>query len=106
VTTKKVRQASKQSLVELCKLHGIMLLDDGDVISVDAPVGQCLQGNNLHDAQVTLSSGWHRGEAYAFLMDEIGTGLIKCEDPECESCIINPMTFDEIQALYRGERLA
>ena len=95
----------KKELVRLCKSVGVMLLDSGDCVRVDAPVGYRLMGNGLHNADL-YTEGWKREEVYEELSNDIGDGVEKCDDPDCDACVHEPMTFEQIQELYRGERLA
>ena len=96
---------TKQELITLCKSVGVMFLDSGNVLRVDAPVGYVLKGGLQHSYDTYLD-GWMRPDAYQDIADEIVSGIVKCEDPECDSCIVEPMTFEQIRELYRGERLA
>jgi hypothetical protein len=95
----------KQKLIELCKAAGVMLLDDGDVIRMDAPRGYVLKGNFTHSADVYLR-GWSRAAAYQYLSEELGEGVEKCDDESCESCQSEDSEFEALQRLYGGERLA
>ena len=96
---------AKRELINLCKATGVMLLDSGDCVRVDAPVGFVLMGNGLHYADV-YTDGWKRNDVYEDLSNDIGEGVEKCEDKDCDSCIHNPITFEQLSELYCGERLA
>ncbi len=82
-----------------------MLLDDGENLSVDAPIGFIFAGICTHNISMDLF-GWKRSDAYKVLSDDLQLGLKECNDHECENCIHAPMTFDELHELYGGERLS
>jgi len=97
---------TKAKLIQLCVSQGVMLLDDGGgALRADAPVGFVLGGSFAHSADAYLDP-MTRSEAYDFLAEAIGTELVKCENPDCDACVHEPMTFAQVQQLYRGERLA
>ena len=84
-----------------------MLLDGGDVLRVDAPVGFVIHNTDGHSLDIYgIGSRWTRSDAYADLFASLSGGLDRCDDPDCDSCIHEPMSFAEIQNTYRGERLA
>jgi len=95
----------RSELISLCEITGILLIDQGDSVSVDAPTGFILMGIGLHSSTIN-THGWKREEVYEDLANDIGGGVEKCTDPDCDSCVKEPMSFDEIAALYRGTRLA
>lgn len=81
-----------------------MLLDSGDSLSIDAPIGYTLP-SGAHSFTLYLH-GWTRPDAYAALLDELHGPLLACDDRECDSCVHEPMTFDALAELYRGTRIA
>lgn len=96
---------TKKQLIDHCKKHGIMFLDDVDCLRFDAPIGKLLSPVGWHYIDFNLR-GWTRPEAYQAIMEDIADGLEDCEDGDCDHCIHEPATFDRIQELYSGERLA
>ena len=94
----------KQQLIARCKELGCGLLDCGDTIRVDAPVGKVVANTQVHYADLYLR-GWKRNDAYRELLTELSGGLADCPDGNCEVCE-EAMSFDELYQLYRGERLA
>ena len=96
---------TKQQLIKRCKELGCMLLDGGDSVSIDAPVGKVLSNNGVHSRTIHLDC-WARPEAYRELMDDMKGGLEDCTGKDCDSCVVEPMTFEAIHKLYGGERLS
>lgn len=95
---------TRRALVLICKARGVLLIDQGAAVSIDAPPGQVFQGSGLHSHTI-YTDGWKRGEVYAELAEEIGGGCVPCSDPDCDTCAA-PTTFEELLTLYPGERLA
>lgn len=98
---------AKDKLIACCKQHDVMCLDAGNVVRIDAPIGKIFKttGNHSHDCYtepglVTKAMVWQG------LLDDAKDGLEDCTDADCDSCIHDPCTFEAIQRLYGGERLA
>ena len=100
-----MKTTTRRDIVDVCKACGIMLIDQGDCVSIDAPTGYTLMGNNLHSSTIH-TIGWRKHEIYEALMFDIGGGLEKCDNPDCDNCVHEPYTFEQLEEMYRGERLA
>lgn len=100
--------SNRKKVIQICKAMGVMLLDCGDSISVDAPVGQKFRCVGVHSRTICFgpTEGHTKTEAWEALLDDLEHGLEDCEDVECDSCVHEPMDFDAIHKLYGGERLA
>jgi hypothetical protein len=101
--------ATKQQVIKKCLELGCMLLDCGDCLRVDPPVGKVVSATGSHTLDLYLGTrGYKRSEAYAEIMADLRMGIDECTDPECDSCVLDPSgsDFKALQSLYRGERLA
>ena len=96
---------TKAQLIAACKQNGVMLLDDGEALRLDAPIGKVFKGTGNHAHDLYLQ-GWKRTEAYEDLIGNMLYGMEDCADPDCDACVHEPSDFDAIQKLYGGERLA
>ena len=104
---KKSGLITKSKLITRCKELGVMLLDSGDVLRVDAPAGYVIRDTDGHSKDIYgIGTRWTRPDAYRDIFESLAGGLDECDDPDCDSCIHEPMSFAEIQNTYRGERLA
>jgi len=92
-------------LVTRCNDLGVMLLDDHDSLSIDAPCGKVFASSGLHSTTLNLE-GWKRPDAYRMLFIELGGGLDDCSDSDCDACVHELMSFEDIHMLYGGSRLA
>ena len=95
---------SRDLLKARCTQLGVLLLDCGDSLSIDAPIGYTLP-HGAHSRTLALR-GWSREDAFASLLDDLQAPLIVCDDAECDACVHEPMTFEAIAELYRGKRIA
>jgi hypothetical protein len=103
----KTATISKTAFVALCKAHGVMALDQVDSLSIDAPTGFVFMGTGLHSRTLYWHhDGWTKTEAYAELASDLANGVEPCGDPDCDCCVHERMTFDQIAALHGGERIA
>ncbi len=96
---------TKARLIARCKTLGVMLLDGGDFVAADPAIGHVLAATGMHSITCYTSEA-SRPEIYAAIYDDLSHGLKPCDDPDCDSCIHEPMDFEAIQKLYGGERLA
>ena len=95
----------RQRVIAACKTHGIMCLDDGDCIRVDAAPGLVFKTTGHHSYDSYLMAGVPKDENWHSVLCDIERGVMKCQDDDCPTCE-EGMTFDEIHKLYGGERLA
>jgi hypothetical protein len=82
-----------------------MLTDDGAWIRVEAPCGQIIKATGLHGIQLLLR-GWKREEAYRSILRDLDRGLERCVDADCECCVHEQLTYEELLQLYPAQRLA
>lgn len=100
-------KAARRQLVKRCVELGCMLLDDGDCLRIDPPAGKVICDTGGHSRDLYYGGGrWPKPDAYAELLSDLAGGLDDCDDPDCDSCVHERHTFEELQELYRGERLA
>lgn len=95
---------TRRALIDLCRKHGVMLLDQGDAVSIDAPAGYILKGHQVHSVTIP-KDGWKIGELYAALAEDLGEGVQRCGDGACEICE-EALSFEDLASIYHGERLA
>lgn len=95
----------RAELAKLAKRVGVLVMDQGDAISVDAPVGYVIAATGVHSTTINVS-GWTRPELYAELALDLRHGIEECPDRSigCDACD-EAMGFDELLELYRGERI-
>lgn len=89
-------------VAELAAEYGVMLVRRGDEYFADAPTGFRFRANDCHSLTVEIST---HGGAVGALAEDLECGLIRCEDEDCEACE-EGLSFDELHALFGGERLA
>ncbi len=96
----------KNKSIYKCKSLGVMLLDCGNVLRVDAPNGKVFESTGLHYLDFYLD-GWLQThiDAYRELLGQLKGGLAECDNKQCEVCE-EALSFDEAEKLYQGERLA
>ena len=96
----------KNKSIIKCKSLGVMLLDCGNVLRVDAPYGKVFESTSLHYLDIYFD-GWLREDTDAFreLLGQLEGGLTECDDNQCEICE-ETLSFEEAEKLYQGERLA
>jgi hypothetical protein len=96
----------RQKVIVAAKSHGCMLLDDGDWLRLDAPIGQVFAINGLHYMDVIYDGNKEEGWKEFLEILSFGSVMETCTNTDCDCCVHEPRTFDEIHELYRGERLA
>lgn len=85
--------ATKKQLVARCRELGVMLLDSGDCVRIDAPLGKRFAGGCGHSRDI-YTDGWSRSEVYEELLRELSDGIDDCDD------------LEEVHSVYGGLRLA
>jgi hypothetical protein len=97
----------RTKVIQICKAMGVMLLDCGDCLSVDAPAGQKFRCVGVHSRTIGFGpeEDHTKGEAWSALLDDLEHGLEACEDADCDSCIHEPMDFEAIHKVHGGTRL-
>ena len=96
--------ATKQQAIAACKASGLMLVDAGDCIRVDAPIGRVLHWGGAHSHDL-YTRGFTRPQAWDEVVEVASAGTDACDNPECDACVREAMSFDELARLYGGERL-
>ncbi len=90
--------------IHKCKTLGVMLLDCGNVLRIDVPLGKVIKSTGLHYLDIYFDEK-QRADAYRKLLDQLEDGLVECNDNKCEVCE-ETLSFEEAEKVYQGSRLA
>ena len=98
-----------KTVVARCKQLGVMLCDDGGTLRADLPRYKVFKGRTQHYLDFAYSKrrwGLSREDALGVLLEDLAEGLEDCTDPECECCVTEFLSFEDIVTLYKTKRLA
>lgn len=93
---------TRKQLIELMNERKLELRDNGDALSVDAPTGYTLKGDDVHSRVYYRDGYMYKGgmaDLYKYIAEDC-SGIEKCEDEECDSCIHEPVTSERLTELY------
>lgn len=74
----------QEEVEKLSEIFGISIYKGKKSILAYPPIGNVFDASYLHMADATLYEDVEK--TYKILKDQIGTGILPCEDPNCTYC--------------------
>lgn len=93
--------ATRKQFINRCNELGVIAIDSGDMIRIDAPHGRRFAGTQCHYHDIYLR-GWTRPDAYQAMIDDMRMGLETCDITDCEICE-DAYTPEQIAEFNGGE---
>lgn len=80
--------ATRKQFLQRANELNIVVDDNGEVITIDAPQGKVFATFFTH-YEIVIYETWRMADVYDHFIDLMKMGIVDCEERECETC--NPI---------------